>query len=127
MGFGDAVKQALGKYATFSGRARRSEYWYFTLFNVIVSFVAGILDAVIGVPATQVLVGLALLLPGLAVSVRRLHDIGRSGWWLLIAFTIIGIILLIVWYCQDSDPGQNQHGSSPKGAPMQEPGYPTTV
>ena len=120
MSFQDAVRTCLQKYVTFSGRARRSELWFFVLFNVIVSFVAGIIDAIIGTRYSngsgliQSLASLALLLPNLAVGARRLHDIGRSAWWLLIALVpIVGWIVLIVFYVQDSHP-DNQYGPSPK-------------
>ena len=127
MGFGDAVKHCLTNYATFSGRARRSEYWWFALFGFIVGVVASILDGILGTTVVYPLVALGLLLPSLAVGVRRLHDISRSGWWLLIGLVpLVGAILLIVWFCQDSH-GPNEHGPSPKGSPMQEPGYASNV
>jgi uncharacterized membrane protein YhaH (DUF805 family) len=129
MGFTAAISHALSNYVTFSGRARRSEYWYFTLFNLIVAIVAAILDAVIGITAFYPLAALALLLPGLAVSVRRLHDTGRSGWWIFIALVpLVGLILLLVWYCQDSQPQPNDHGPSPKHSPTDDmSGYPSTA
>ena len=115
MSFAEAVRSALTQYATFTGRARRSEYWYFVLFNVIVSIVASIIDAVIGVQLVSWIVTLGLLVPGLAVTVRRLHDTGRSGWWILIGLVpLVGAIILIVFACQDSQP-DNQYGPSPKG------------
>lgn len=115
MGFGEAVKTCFDKYATFEGRARRSEYWFFTLFLVVASIVAAILDAVIGAPVTQALLFLGTIVPGIAVAVRRLHDTDRSGWLYLIAFVpLVGFILLIVWFCQDSKPAPNQWGPSPK-------------
>jgi uncharacterized membrane protein YhaH (DUF805 family) len=129
MTFGEAVSSGLSKYATFSGRARRSEYWYFFLFNVIVSIVAAIIDAAIGTPALQIIVGLGLLVPGIGVGVRRLHDTDRSGWFLLIALIpIVGTIIVIVFLCQDSVPGTNAYGPSPKYAGQhqgygQQPGY----
>jgi uncharacterized membrane protein YhaH (DUF805 family) len=127
MGFGDAVKQALGKYATFSGRARRSEYWYFALFSFVVGLVTSILDGILGTGFLYILSALALLVPSLAVGVRRLHDISKSGWLLLVGLIpFVGFIVLIVWFVQDSH-GPNEHGPSPKGAPMQEPGYPATA
>lgn len=120
MSFQDAVRTCLQKYVTFSGRARRSELWFFVLFNVLVSIVASIIDAIIGTRYSngsgliQSLAGLALLLPNLAVGARRLHDTGRSAWWLLIALVpIVGAIILIVFYVQDSQ-GDNQYGPSPK-------------
>jgi uncharacterized membrane protein YhaH (DUF805 family) len=107
----------LKKYAVFSGRAQRAEYWYFFLFNIIVAVVLAALDQMLGFG--NILSGiytLAVLLPGIGVGVRRLHDIGRSGWWLLIGLIpVIGFIVLIIWYVKDSDPGENQYGPNPKG------------
>ena len=111
------------KYACFSGRARRQEYWLFALFNIIagiiIGVIAGVLVSVTNVTAFAYLgsiYNLAVLIPGLAVLFRRLHDTGRSGWWWLIAFIpIIGWIVLIVFCCLDSQPGDNQYGPNPKG------------
>lgn len=123
MSFADAVRTCLSKYADFSGRARRSEYWYFFLFNVLVGIVGSVLDNVLGTETGSGsgviggLASLALLLPSIAVGARRLHDISRSGWWLLIGLIpLVGWIVLIVWFVQDSH-GDNEHGPSPKGAP----------
>ena len=111
----------LKKYAQFDGRARRKEYWMFVLFNFIIAVGLGILDAVLGLRLTEnngllsTLYTLAVLLPGLAVSVRRLHDTNRSGWWLLIAFIpFIGAIVLIIFMVLDSDGGPNRYGPNPK-------------
>ena len=111
------------KYACFSGRARRQEYWLFVLFNFIAStilkFIAGALISMTGLAVLAIiplLYSLAVLIPGFAVLFRRLHDTGRSGWWWLIAFIpLIGIIVLIVFCCLDSQPGENQYGPNPKG------------
>ena len=111
------------KYACFSGRARRKEYWLFVLFNLIASIIIGVIAGVLagatGVGAFSYLgpiYSLAVLIPGFAVLFRRLHDTGRSGWWWLIAFIpIIGWIVLIVFCCLDSQPGDNQYGPNPKG------------
>ena len=111
------------KYACFSGRARRQEYWLFALFNIIAGIIIGVIAGVL-VSVTKVtafaflgtIYNLAVLIPGLAVLFRRLHDTGRSGWWWLIAFIpIIGWIVLIVFCCLDSQPGENQYGPNPKG------------
>lgn len=128
MGFAEAVKQALSKYATFSGRARRSEYWWFYLFFIVALVAAAVVDGLLGTyPLLYTIVAVALLIPALAVTVRRLHDISKSGWYLLISLIpLVGPILLLVWHCQDSH-GPNEYGPSPKQAPMQEPGYPSTV
>ncbi len=116
MGMPEAVRSVLTKYADFSGRARRSEFWWFYLFNFLVSIVASIVDQVIGFPALQIVVGLGLLIPGLAVGARRLHDTDRSGWWQLIAFVpLVGIILLIVWWATEGHPRPNRFGAPPKG------------
>jgi len=111
------------KYAVFAGRARRREYWMFTLFNILVSFVLGIVVGfVAGMSKSPELVWLgqiytlAVFLPGLAVSVRRLHDTGRSGWWFLVNLVpIVGLIVMLVFLCLDSQPGANQYGPNPKG------------
>jgi uncharacterized membrane protein YhaH (DUF805 family) len=121
MGFAEAVQTCLQKYVGFSGRARRSEYWWFFLFTVLVSMVASVLDSIFGTMSDTTNVGLigsiaslALLLPSIAVAIRRLHDTSRSGWWILIGLIpIVGWIILIVFYCQDSH-GENQYGPSPK-------------
>ena len=115
MGMPEAVRTVLSKYADFTGRARRSEFWWFYLANIIASAVAGLIDQAFGFPLLQVIVGLGLLIPGLAVGARRLHDTGRSGWWQLLALVpLVGIILLIVWWATDSEPRPNQHGAPPK-------------
>jgi len=113
----------LKKYTEFTGRARRKEYWMFVLFNIIISVVLSIIDRVIGNPEMGLgilgtLYALAVLLPSLAVGVRRLHDTGRSGWWLLIGLIpCIGFIVLIIFTVQDSQPGDNQYGPNPKATP----------
>lgn len=110
----------LKRYAQFQGRSRRKEYWLYTLFLVIVSVILGVIDFAIlssgsGVGFLGLLFSLATLLPSLAVSVRRLHDTNRSGWWILIALIpLIGAIVLIVFTVQDSTPGANRFGPSPK-------------
>lgn len=119
MGFGEAVQSVFSKYATFSGRARRSEYWYFVLLQVIVTAVLnGLYSATESVAFSAILVlfDLALLVPSLAVFWRRMHDIGRSGaYYFLGLIPLVGWILLLVWMCQDSQPGANQYGPNPKG------------
>ena len=115
MGFTEAVKTCFSKYVTFSGRARRSEYWYFVLAISIVSIVLTLIDGGEGV--LSLLWSLGTLLPSLAVGVRRLHDIGRSGWWLLIILVpLIGFVVLIYFAIKDSEPGENRFGPNPKGA-----------
>jgi len=104
------------KYADFSGRARRSEYWYFILFNILATAVTMGIDALYGYPILYGLYTLAAIVPSLAVAVRRLHDTNKSGWFLLISFIpLIGGILLLVWFVKDSDEGINEYGPNPKG------------
>lgn len=125
MSFQDAVRTCIQqKYADFSGRGRRSEYWFFFLFNILLSIVATVINSILRLPSPgnsallSWIVSLALLVPGLAAAVRRLHDTGRSGWWLLIGLVpCIGAIVLIVFMVQDSQPQPNQYGPSPKGGP----------
>ena len=112
-----AVRTCFSKYVDFNGRARRSEYWWFFLAYVIAIVVAQIVDAVLNTsPIIYLVAVLAFLLPVLAVGVRRLHDTSRSGWWILIGLIpLVGTIVLIVFYVQDSH-ADNQFGPSPKGA-----------
>ena len=110
------------KYADFSGRARRSEYWYFVLFNIIFLIIAMVLDNVLGTTIASLPYGafyfiyaLAVFLPGLAVAVRRLHDVGKSGWFMFIALIpLVGAIWLLVLYFTEGDAGTNEYGSNPK-------------
>jgi uncharacterized membrane protein YhaH (DUF805 family) len=120
----------LKKYAVFDGRARRKEYWYFHLFaslTVVALFMIGLavgtavtdtssdrFDLFVGLPL--ILYGLALIIPSIAVSVRRLHDIGFSGWWYLISFVPGGSVVLFIFSLMDSKPGTNQYGPDPKAA-----------
>ena len=117
MSFVDAIKSGFTQYVGFAGRARRSEFWYFYLFTILLSIVASIVQRAMtnstnGIVTT--IIGLAIVLPYLAVAVRRLHDTSRSGWWLLIGLIpVVGTIILIVFWVQDSH-GDNQYGPSPK-------------
>ena len=117
----------LKKYAVFDGRARRAEYWYFTLFNFIIALVLSILGKAIGVfnvtigttgnetNILSIVYGLALFLPGLAVSVRRLHDVGKSGWMVLInLIPLIGWIWYLILMIRDGVQGENKYGPNPK-------------
>lgn len=117
--------KVLRQYADFNGRARRKEYWMFTLFYIVFSIFASLMDDTMdmaysdepfsgGVISTAY--ALALFIPGLAVSVRRLHDIGKSGWMILVVLIpVIGWIWLIILHCQDSERGNNAYGPNPKG------------
>ncbi|MEO7885689.1 DUF805 domain-containing protein [Polaromonas sp.] len=108
MNFAQSISVCLGKYVDFSGRAARPEFWWFFLFQCLVGIAASFLgDVVSG------LVSLALLLPALAVGARRLHDIGKSGWWQLICLTVIGILVLIYWFVQPTAEGSNQYDKEP--------------
>ena len=119
--------EALKKYAVFSGRSRRKEYWYFVLFIIIISTVLNIIDGLIGAYDRSMGVGLlstifslAILIPSIAVSVRRLHDIDRTGWWVLISLVpLVGWIVLLVFHVQDSTPGTNRYGPNPKSTDYQ--------
>jgi uncharacterized membrane protein YhaH (DUF805 family) len=110
--------QALKKYADFSGRARRKEYWFFFLFNLIASIVLSGVDMAIGTGGVlSGIYGLAVLIPSIACGVRRMHDIDRTGWWLLIAFVpLIGAIVLIVFALLPGTAGDNKYGPDPKAA-----------
>ena len=105
------------KYAEFSGRARRQEFWMFVLFNILATFVAGFLEGLLGTGgALYGLYYLAVLIPSFAVSVRRLHDTDHSGWWIFINLVpLIGFIIYLVFLCSDSKSGENRFGPNPKG------------
>jgi uncharacterized membrane protein YhaH (DUF805 family) len=114
MGFQEAVKSGFDHYTKFDGRASRPMYWWWVLFAIIAAVVANIVDAIIGAPILSVIVGLGLLLPGLSVAIRRLHDTNRTGWWILIGLIpLIGFIILLVFYVQEGDAGDNQYGPPP--------------
>ena len=117
---------ALRKYAQFDGRARRKEYWLFCLFNFLIGLALNVLQMIFlaaDVPAIAILisiigwiVNLGFLIPGIAVAIRRLHDIGKSGWnWLFVLIPLVGPIILLVFFCTDSQPGNNMYGPNPKG------------
>ena len=116
--------EVLKKYTVFDGRAELKEYWWFSLFSFIIIIVLSVIDIVTGTFNINVGLGLlggiytlAVLIPSIAVSVRRLHDTDRSGWWFLInGIPLIGVIVFLVFTGQDGTPGDNQYGSSPKGA-----------
>lgn len=118
-GFFDWSMKCLKNYVNFSGRARRKEYWYFYLFQILIGLILGISLAIIGVSdagidAISGLLSLFFLLPSLAVGARRLHDVNRSGWWMLLALTIIGLIPLLIWSVMETKPESNQWGEPAK-------------
>lgn len=114
------------KYMVFTGRSRRTEYWTFTLINIAIAFIISVLGSILGSIAgilatilgiVSLLFTLAMLLPGIAVGIRRLHDTGRSGWWMLIGLVpLVGVLILIYFLVLDSQPGSNQYGPNPKEA-----------
>jgi len=124
--FLDTIKN---RYAQFEGRASRSEFWYFALFYFLVDIVVSAIDAFVLNPMMgltpeqaaqggilQMILALGLLIPSIALGIRRLHDIGKSGWWYLLVFIpIIGWLVLLYFYILDSQPGTNQYGENPKG------------
>lgn len=120
----DWYLMALKKYAEFQGRAQRKEYWMFTLFNFLAMVLLGVVGALLGGggegglgDVLQGLYGLGVLVPGIAVTVRRLHDIGKSGWWGLVALIpLIGSLILIYFAVKDSQPETNEYGPNPKAA-----------
>lgn len=120
--------EVLNKYAVFSGRARRKEYWFFVLFNILISLALAVVDFVTGStdPASGVglfggIYAIGILLPSLTVTVRRLHDTNRSGWWVLLPLIpVLGSLILFYFLVLDSNPGRNEYGESPK---LEQPSY----
>ncbi len=117
MSFFSSIKICFARYAVFSGRATRSEYWWFALFLFIAGIVTSIIDVMIMGYSSEnfgpinAIFSVITFLPGLAVGARRLHDIDRSGWWQLLVFTIIGIILLVIWFATAGSNKKNKYGS----------------
>tara|TARA_X000001036_G_C20045547_1_gene548718 strand:- start:66 stop:416 length:351 start_codon:yes stop_codon:yes gene_type:complete len=111
MNFTKSIEVCFNKFANFEGRSRKSEFWWFQLFCITVQIVGMIIDALLGYAELFVWIGyIIVLLPSLAVGARRLHDTGRSGWWQLLFLTIIGVIVLIVWWVADGDKKKNKFG-----------------
>ena len=112
MNFTKSIETCFNKFANFDGRARKSEFWWFQLFCIIVQIIGSIIDAILGYTELFVWIGyIVVLLPSLAVGARRLHDTGRSGWWQLLVLTIIGVIVLIVWWVADGEKKKNKFGN----------------
>lgn len=105
MTFTDSIKTCLSKYADFSGRATRSECWWFVLFQILITILAAIIH-----PIAYIVVALGLFLPSCAAQVRRMHDIGKSGWYLLISIIPLIGLIVIYWLCKESDAGSNAYG-----------------
>lgn len=116
MDFKSAIKICLTKYVTWKGRASRSEYWYFQLFNFGLSMICAVLqnigpNAKVVFGVLSIVIALGLLLPGLSVLVRRLHDLGKSGWWFwLLLIPVVGWVILLVWFCSKGTTGHNHYG-----------------
>ncbi len=117
MNFTQAISSGFKNYVNPTGRAARSEFWYWTLFAVLASMAGELIDTALLWSSTfspvQTLVDLALFLPGLSVSIRRLHDIDRTGWWILLILTVVGIIVLLIWYCMRGTIGPDRFGPDP--------------
>ncbi len=126
MDFTSAIKSGFSNYANFSGRASRSEYWYFTLFSVIVNIGASLIDQILGIYIVAGLAGIALIVPGLSIAWRRLHDLDKSGAWWFIWFTCFGIIVLFVWFVTKGTAGPNRFGPDPLGSGEALPEPPTS-
>ena len=116
MDFQTSIKTCFNKYADFSGRALRSELWWFALFGVLGGIVTTIIDVMIlgysieSYGPANIIFTVVLILPGIAVTARRLHDVNRSGWWQLIELTIIGILLILVWNITEGEKKKNIYG-----------------
>ena len=121
MGFFEAVRSVFSKYFVFSGRALRSEYWYFLLFSILTGVVTGILDLILfgsfmGYGPINLILSLVFFIPSITVLARRIQDSGRSGWWQLLSFTIIGIPVILYWVIKKGDPAENKFGIPPIGS-----------
>jgi uncharacterized membrane protein YhaH (DUF805 family) len=114
MGFGQAISAGFSNYVNFSGRACRSEYWYWILFIVIADIVAVIIDQALGMQLVTGLFGLVTIIPNIAIAIRRLHDLDRTGWWILLGFIpLVGWIILLIWYVSKGTDGPNRFGPDP--------------
>jgi uncharacterized membrane protein YhaH (DUF805 family) len=114
MGFGQAISAGFSNYVNFSGRACRSEYWYWILFIIIADIVAAIIDRALDMQLVTGLFGLVTIIPNIAIAIRRLHDLDRTGWWILLGFIpLIGWIILLIWYVTKGTDGPNRFGPDP--------------
>ncbi|MBP0481352.1 DUF805 domain-containing protein [Sagittula sp. M10.9X] len=109
--YGEALSRFFNGYIQFEGRSNRGEFWKAWLCCFGISILAGIVDSIIGMQVVSTIFSLAVLIPSIAIAARRLHDIDRSGWWMLIALIpVVGIIVLLVWYAKSPDPAPNRFG-----------------
>ena len=117
MNFMDAIKAGFSNYVTFSGRASRSEYWYWVLFVILASIALSVVDSIVfpssAMQPLSSLWGLATFIPGLSIMFRRLHDTDHTGWWWLIGLTVIGLFVLLYWAIIKVTPGPNRYGADP--------------
>jgi uncharacterized membrane protein YhaH (DUF805 family) len=116
MGFGQAISAGFSNYVNFRDRASRSEYWFWILFIVLADIVTSLIDATLDIHFVTGVFGLVTIVPNISVAVRRLHDLDRTGWWLLIGFIpLVGWIILLIWYCTRGTAGPNRFGPDPLG------------
>jgi uncharacterized membrane protein YhaH (DUF805 family) len=116
MGFGQAISSGFSNYVNFSGRACRSEFWFWRLFYLLVAIGLGIIEGVVRIRGPVGLLELGMFMPSLAMSIRRLHDLDRSGWWyFLVLIPIVGWIILLIWCCTKGTEGPNRFGPDPLG------------
>jgi uncharacterized membrane protein YhaH (DUF805 family) len=117
MSFGQAISSGFSNYVNFSDRACRSEYWFWILFIIVAEIVTSIIDFAIGLGVVTALFGLATVLPNIAVAIRRLHDLDRTGWWIFLGLIpLIGAIILLIWFCTRGTDGPNRFGPDPLAA-----------
>ena len=112
MNFGQSISYCLSNYTNFEGRGSRPEYWWFVLFVYLLQFIGVVWDSVTGFPFMFWIVYIAFFIPSLSAGARRLHDIGKSGWWQLLTITIIGIIPLLIWLATEGTKENNSYGKS---------------
>ena len=117
MSFGQAISSGFSNYVNFSDRACRSEYWFWILFIIVAEIVTSFIDFAIGLGVVTALFGLATVLPNIAVVIRRLHDLDRTGWWIFLGLIpLIGAIILLIWFCTRGTDGPNRFGPDPLAA-----------
>lgn len=112
MNFGQSIPYCLSNYTNFEGRGSRPEYWWFVLFVYLLQFIGVVWDSVTGFPLMFWIIYIAFFIPSLSAGARRLHDIGKSGWWQLLIITIIGVIPLLIWLATEGKKENNSYGRS---------------